>query len=158
MTNSLEEVLRNSQKMEAKLIGYDETPIDVALDAPGFENSKMQEPFDINYSYEVRNSSPPRFEAVDAWSLSPLDFTGRHPSETTGDLGCDRDVHITGLPCLSYLQDANKYRDSDICNCFSGEVDLRTARSRLHEICAANSWKPPLFECCTEEGPSHLKS
>lgn len=134
MTNSLEEVLRNSQKMEAKLIGYDETPIDVALDAPGFENSKMQEPFDINCSYEVRNSSPPRFEAVDAWSLSPLDVTGRHPSETTGDLGRDRDVHITG------------------------KVDLVTARSRLHEICAANSWKPPLFECCTEEGPSHLKS
>lgn len=134
MTNSLEEVLRNSQKMEAKLIGYDETPIDVALDAPGFENSKMQEPFDINCSYEVRNSSPPRFEAVDAWSLSPLDVTGRHPSETTGDLGGDRDVHITG------------------------KVDLVTARSRLHEICAANSWKPPLFECCTEEGPSHLKS
>lgn len=133
MTNSLEEVLRNSQKMEAKLIGYDETPIDVALDAPGL-NSKMQEPFDINCSYEVRNSSPPRFEAVDAWSLSPLDVTGRHPSETTGDLGRDRDVHITG------------------------KVDLVTARSRLHEICAANSWKPPLFECCTEEGPSHLKS
>jgi len=158
MTNSLEEVLRNSQKMEAKLIGYDETPIDVALDAHGFENSKIQEPFGINCSYEVRDSCPPRFEAVDAWSLSPLDFTGGQPSEATGDLRCDRDVLITGLSCLSYLQDANKYRDSDICNCFSGKVDLGTARSRLREICVANSWKPPSFECCTEEGPSHLKS
>ncbi|KAL9399688.1 hypothetical protein Peur_008649 [Populus x canadensis] len=134
MTNSLEEVLRNSQKMEAKLIGYDETPIDVALDAHGFENSKIQEPFGINCSYEVRDSCPPRFEAVDAWSLSPLDFTEGQPSEATGDLRCDRDVHITG------------------------KVDLGTARSRLREICAANSWKPPSFECCTEEGPSHLKS
>lgn len=134
MTNSLEEVLRNSQKMEAKLIGYDETPIDVALDAHGFENSKIQEPFGINCSYEVRDSCPPRFEAVDAWSLSPLDFTGGQPSEATGDLRCDRDVLITG------------------------KVDLGTARSRLREICAANSWKPPSFECCTEEGPSHLKS
>lgn len=133
MTNSLEEVLRNSQKMEAKLIGYDETPIDVALDAHGFENSKIQEPLGINCSYEVRDSCPPRFEAVDAWSLSPLDFTGGQPSGATGDLRCDRDVHITG------------------------KVDLGTARSRLREICAANSWKPPSFECCTEEGPSHLK-
>ncbi|GMN49922.1 hypothetical protein TIFTF001_019101 [Ficus carica] len=31
------------------------------------------------------------------------------------------------------------------------------AKSDLHEICAANKWKPPLFECCTEEGPCHLK-
>ncbi|WVZ00872.1 hypothetical protein V8G54_026941 [Vigna mungo] len=30
-----------------------------------------------------------------------------------------------------------------------------TARSNLYEICAANHWKPPIFECCKEEGPSH---
>ncbi|RDY02349.1 Endoribonuclease Dicer-like 4, partial [Mucuna pruriens] len=30
-----------------------------------------------------------------------------------------------------------------------------TARSNLYEICAANRWKPPIFECCKEEGPSH---
>ncbi|XP_045804311.1 ribonuclease 3-like protein 1 [Trifolium pratense] len=28
-------------------------------------------------------------------------------------------------------------------------------RSKLHEICAANHWKPPVFECCKEEGPCH---
>ncbi|QCE08844.1 ribonuclease 3-like protein 1 [Vigna unguiculata] len=32
-----------------------------------------------------------------------------------------------------------------------------TARSTLYEICAANHWKPPFFECCKEEGPSHEK-
>ncbi|KAF5466830.1 hypothetical protein F2P56_016720 [Juglans regia] len=31
------------------------------------------------------------------------------------------------------------------------------AKSNLFEICAANYWKPPLFECCKEEGPSHAK-
>ncbi|XP_017423972.1 ribonuclease 3-like protein 1 isoform X2 [Vigna angularis] len=30
-----------------------------------------------------------------------------------------------------------------------------TARSNLYEICVANHWKPPIFECCKEEGPSH---
>ncbi|MCI06607.1 dicer-like protein 4-like, partial [Trifolium medium] len=28
-------------------------------------------------------------------------------------------------------------------------------RSKLYEICAANHWKPPVFECCKEEGPCH---
>ncbi|XP_059457336.1 ribonuclease 3-like protein 1 [Corylus avellana] len=32
-----------------------------------------------------------------------------------------------------------------------------SAKSHLYEICAANYWKPPLFECCKEEGPSHAK-
>lgn len=44
MTNSLEEVLKSSREMEAKLIGYDETPIDVVLlDASGFDNLNVQE-------------------------------------------------------------------------------------------------------------------
>ncbi|WJX70091.1 hypothetical protein P8452_54239 [Trifolium repens] len=28
-------------------------------------------------------------------------------------------------------------------------------RSKLYEICATNHWKPPVFECCKEEGPCH---
>ncbi|KAF9680685.1 hypothetical protein SADUNF_Sadunf06G0147300 [Salix dunnii] len=130
MTNSLEEVLRNSKKMEAKLIGYDETPIDVAPDVTGFENSKIQEPFDSNCSYKVR----PCIKAFNARTPYPLYFTGSQPREITEDLRCDRDVHITA------------------------KLDFGTAKSRLHEICTANSWKPPLFECCSEEGPSHLKT
>ncbi|CAK9169749.1 unnamed protein product [Ilex paraguariensis] len=31
------------------------------------------------------------------------------------------------------------------------------AKSQLHEICAANHWNPPIFDCCKEEGPRHLK-
>ncbi|MCD7464881.1 hypothetical protein HAX54_000141 [Datura stramonium] len=30
-------------------------------------------------------------------------------------------------------------------------------KSHLYEICAVNHWKAPLFECCKEEGPDHLK-
>ncbi|KAG5104033.1 hypothetical protein AAZX31_15G004200 [Glycine max] len=32
-----------------------------------------------------------------------------------------------------------------------------TARSTLYEICAVNCWKPPIFECCKEEGPGHKR-
>ncbi|XP_027341662.1 ribonuclease 3-like protein 1 isoform X2 [Abrus precatorius] len=31
------------------------------------------------------------------------------------------------------------------------------ARSNLYETCAAKHWKPPTFECCKEEGPSHQR-
>ncbi|XP_061339276.1 ribonuclease 3-like protein 1 isoform X2 [Gastrolobium bilobum] len=32
-----------------------------------------------------------------------------------------------------------------------------SARSNLYETCAANHWKPPIFECYKEEGPSHQR-
>ncbi|ESW22784.1 hypothetical protein PHAVU_005G180800 [Phaseolus vulgaris] len=32
-----------------------------------------------------------------------------------------------------------------------------TARSNLYKTCAANHWKPPIFDCCIEEGPSHKR-
>ncbi|GMI75218.1 RNAse THREE-like protein 1 [Hibiscus trionum] len=32
-----------------------------------------------------------------------------------------------------------------------------SAKLQLHEICAANNWKHPLYECCKEEGPCHMK-
>ncbi|EOY26000.1 hypothetical protein QUC31_011882 [Theobroma cacao] len=32
-----------------------------------------------------------------------------------------------------------------------------SAKSELHEICATNNWKLPLYECCKEEGLSHMK-
>ncbi|CAJ1955011.1 unnamed protein product [Sphenostylis stenocarpa] len=32
-----------------------------------------------------------------------------------------------------------------------------TARSNLYEICGANHWKTPIFECCKVEGPSHKR-
>ncbi|MBA0683989.1 hypothetical protein Goari_025607 [Gossypium aridum] len=32
-----------------------------------------------------------------------------------------------------------------------------SAKSKLHDLCAANNWKHPLYECCKEEGASHMK-
>ncbi|KAK3007427.1 hypothetical protein RJ639_013553 [Escallonia herrerae] len=48
-SKSLEEVLRSSQKMEAKLIGYDEKPTDVLASYPiGFEKLAVHEPLRSN--------------------------------------------------------------------------------------------------------------
>nr|CAD1831898.1 unnamed protein product [Ananas comosus var. bracteatus] len=40
---------------------------------------------------------------------------------------------------------------------YNGDLDRKPAKSRLLEICTANYWDPPLFECCKDEGPSHLR-
>ncbi|XP_047960235.1 ribonuclease 3-like protein 1 [Salvia hispanica] len=32
-----------------------------------------------------------------------------------------------------------------------------SAKAYLHLLCTAKHWKPPLFECCNEEGPPHIK-
>ncbi|XP_062157664.1 dicer-like protein 4 isoform X2 [Alnus glutinosa] len=89
----LEEVLRSSSKMEAKLIGYDEPPIDVN---------------------------------------TPEALRGQ-PSRTAENHNGDPDSQTIG----------GSHKE--------------TARSRLQKICDVNCWKTPLFECCREEGPSHLK-
>ncbi|XP_015942962.3 uncharacterized protein LOC107468220 [Arachis duranensis] len=34
-------------------------------------------------------------------------------------------------------------------------MNKRPARSNLYEICAANHWRPPLFECYKQDGPCH---
>ncbi|EEF35075.1 ribonuclease 3-like protein 1 [Ricinus communis] len=39
----------------------------------------------------------------------------------------------------------------------SSELKRVSAKSQLHEICVANNWKPPLYECCKEEGPCHQR-
>ncbi|XP_042054720.1 ribonuclease 3-like protein 1 isoform X2 [Salvia splendens] len=32
-----------------------------------------------------------------------------------------------------------------------------SAKAYLHLLCTAKHWKQPLFECCNEEGPPHIK-
>ncbi|XVE71087.1 hypothetical protein DITRI_Ditri10aG0122200 [Diplodiscus trichospermus] len=148
-SKSLEEVLKESCKMEAKLIGFDEVPIDVAdPDTTGVESMKSQQSL-VNGLDSKKHSSnrattipPPRisplsrplFEVKAGCSSSPIEVEGAFPSYSIVDPNCGMD---------------SSSRD---------ESHNRTARSRLHEICASNCWKPPLFECCKEEGRSHLKS
>ncbi|KAE8682671.1 Dicer-like protein 4 [Hibiscus syriacus] len=135
-SNSLEEVLKGSIKAEAKLIGFDETPINVAVpDTVAFGNMKLQESFDDDCNPETRSinktTSSPGSPCTSPISKSLHSLEAKTGRSTSSSCGIDSPS--------------------------KGESHIRTARSQLYEICAINCWKPPLFECCKEEGPSHLR-
>lgn len=132
-SNSLEKDLKSSSKMEAKLIGYDEGPIDVAPppDHVEFKNLTLVEPSVSKFVTKVRSTNKPM-----NGSCKPE--TRRQPQtnrEIIRNTDSDIETQTTDIP----------------------QPDTTTARSRLYEICTANCWKPPSFECCNEEGPGHLK-
>ncbi|XP_012071444.1 dicer-like protein 4 isoform X2 [Jatropha curcas] len=135
-SNYLEEILRSSQKMDAKLIGYDEIPVDitVTLDTE-LGNLKLQDysGSEIHSMSKLSNPSPAQIVAASTQPLSTLEFAPAQLSRS-----------ITRL-------------ESGTTSLTTDEPNHGSAKSHLHEICAANCWKPPLFECCFEDGPSHSK-
>ncbi|KAI8023022.1 Dicer-like protein 4 [Camellia lanceoleosa] len=137
---SLEEVLKSSRKMEAKLIGYDEAPIDVtAPDAIPFGNLKLQESSRSQYNVKVHHldEEPKKIFPVSIRPIRPpqplLEAQKPQSTATIENNSCNLDPLATG------------------------GSSKKSARSWLYEICAANCWKPPSFECCNETGPHHLK-
>ncbi|WJZ98263.1 hypothetical protein VitviT2T_016802 [Vitis vinifera] len=128
-SESLEEVLKSSSKMEAKLIGYDEKPIDVAFDSFEFEKLKMQ---------EHSNSDCNR-------KIQPMKMKPKNVCS----------------PCIKPVSDLPQFQikasEQQPHEIVQGGVQKVSTKARMYEICAANYWKPPSFECCKEEGPSHLK-
>ncbi|CAN0901094.1 Dicer-like protein 4 [Linum grandiflorum] len=111
---SLEQVLKDSKKEEPKLIGYDETPIDISTMGVCEPAEPVYDP--QNYSIKrVSDGKPARLNSADADTPHPLAVQA------------------------------------------SGVSHQISARSRLYEVCTANCWKQPLFDCCIDEGPSHLK-
>ncbi|XP_062078299.1 dicer-like protein 4 isoform X2 [Humulus lupulus] len=134
-SRSLEKVLESSSKKEAKLIGYDEVPTDVtpSTDSVKFDNLIIEEPVIFKFVTEDRSTNELKNNSI---CKAP---TKKHP--------------------LSNGQ-ASKIDDLDSDSQTSGGSQSETtitAKSRLYEVCTANSWKPPQFECCKEEGPGHLK-
>uniref|UniRef100_A0A2P2K9Q1 Dicer-like protein 4 isoform X1 n=1 Tax=Rhizophora mucronata TaxID=61149 RepID=A0A2P2K9Q1_RHIMU len=133
----LEEILRSSRKMEPKLIGYDECLIDVTVDVPQPDNLMVQGHSGRNLDpktssiNQMNNMHRSCFESEQP--SFPSELIQGQPSDTVADPRSDRDSQNTGQAvCVS-------------------------ARSRLYEICTANRWRAPFFECCHEEGESHLK-
>ncbi|XP_062159041.1 dicer-like protein 4 [Alnus glutinosa] len=135
-SKTLEEVFKSSCKMEAKLIGYDKTPIDVNTpEAIGFEKLTVQ-PFSRDFGPQISRLTKASDNNISCITPVIKNLFGAlrgQPSGTIENHRCDPDSQTTG------------------------GSHKGTARSRLRELCAANCWKPPSFECCREEGPSHLK-
>ncbi|XP_059635348.1 dicer-like protein 4 isoform X2 [Cornus florida] len=134
---SLEEVLKSSRRMEAKLIGYDETPADVI--APDSINMKLLEPSRNRYNLRVDHmeevSTGIRTNSINSvrQPLSPSKAPVSQRTQPIENNNCNSDSPTTG----------GSHKGS--------------AKSRLYETCATNCWKPPLFECWKEMGPCHLK-
>ncbi|XP_019057832.1 PREDICTED: dicer-like protein 4 [Tarenaya hassleriana] len=136
-TNPLEKVLKDSSRMEAELIGYDEEPVDVTdFDVIKFGNLNLEESFQ---SYPVVTETKAD-EAGSSYRIKPV-ITGKL-SETRERLS-EQTVSEVSMPKTSETK---------------GGSNNKTARSLLHEICVAHCWKSPDFQCCEEEGPGHLKS
>lgn len=85
-SKSMEDVLKSSDKMEARLVGYDETPVDVSTpDAIGIEKSMVQQSF----GREVEPQSSPCATPVIKRLCEGVRGTAETPS-------CDLDSQTTG--------------------------------------------------------------
>lgn len=82
----LEKVLKSSSKMEAKLIGYDETPIDL-------ENFSVEESFGCN-SYSEPRSTSEAFNGS-SFSKSIRRLCPSPPASVRRVLGKTIDNHVT---------------------------------------------------------------
>ncbi|MCL7029021.1 hypothetical protein MKW94_016083 [Papaver nudicaule] len=139
-TKTLEEVLKSSTKQEAKLVGYDETPTqNIATDSAlleYFERLSVSSSVDDDNISKAINEGPTTNTPCQNVPASRILKKKRNQSENHKDSSCDKAL-------------AN---DTAMLAPSKG-----SAKSRLYEACASNYWNPPSFECCNEEGPSHLK-
>ncbi|KAK4369861.1 hypothetical protein RND71_009336 [Anisodus tanguticus] len=135
-SKTLEQVLKSATKMEAKLIGYDETSCVLTASCDDLEKHETSESdrdlkvFPI--SEELARNCNFKFKPMRKL-LPPEAAVQSNSEQTIMHNGANADSKATG----------------------GSKNEL--AKSLLHEICAANCWKPPIFECCKETGPSHLK-
>ncbi|KAJ8768160.1 hypothetical protein K2173_021100 [Erythroxylum novogranatense] len=141
----LEEILRSSCKMEPKLIGYDENPVNVTVAAAEPEKLKVEEHFGSNSAtgnetLKVKENCCSKF-GPNINEVNPCSIPGSKPTPSMPDL--------VGEQLSDSISTGSQ---------ITGSSHRGTARSRLFEVCAANCWNPPSFECCSEEGPGHLKS
>ncbi|KAF6147407.1 hypothetical protein GIB67_016764 [Kingdonia uniflora] len=140
---SLEKVLKSSTKQEAKLLGFDETSINmVDLDLVSVEHIEIAEvsPALRHHTFKTKPLNKERT------SIQTTDFkaTDRSPKSPIEPLGKRRNS-------------SSEKHSSDTSSDTAGISHNGSAKSRLYEICADNYWNPPLFKCCKEEGESHVK-
>ncbi|GAB2300240.1 endoribonuclease Dicer, variant 2 [Dionaea muscipula] len=145
-TKSLEEILKISPKMDARLVGFDETPISVS--PPPFvsklESLSLEDPPSSSYPGPKPKPKPcPMKSQETVVHRSPIRETSSSMQDGVEKSQCS--------PSSTWGKKRIVEPEPH------GSSRKVTAKSMLVEICASNCWKPPLFECCKEEGPSHLR-
>ncbi|XP_073000978.1 endoribonuclease Dicer homolog 4-like isoform X2 [Typha latifolia] len=149
---SLEDIVHSTRKKNAELIGFDEDPIVIQNDnSIHIEKLQIQEKEENNFSLQWTNAA----------CLSS-NCKASVSSRTGGSCKVDNSKISIGsndqheLVIQQYDLSNGVATDSKL-NGITSSVDHKMARSRLFEFCAANYWSPPFFECCKDEGPSHLR-
>ncbi|XP_020599927.1 endoribonuclease Dicer homolog 4 isoform X2 [Phalaenopsis equestris] len=148
---SLEEVLRSTRKKDPELIGYNEDPLDTTnLDGYMIPVGKLviQETNTTSIGLGDQNAEALLpYESVLKVQPSLSDTS---PPAKNGET---RQHEKDFLQCF----DSNKVTESSVQENRDDVDRKKSAKSRLLEICATYYWSPPLFKCCKEEGPCHLK-
>lgn len=153
---SLEEVLKSTPRMEPKLIGYDETPVEITSFDPTVYDGTVVDSFKNNHgSKSSATRSAPRIISLSDQLHCPDKAAQQYLTETTVESSFCTDLKTIGTGYMTNALESSYTCYSLSGNFLSGETN-KSATSHVHEICAANCWKPPLFECCNAEGPGHL--
>ncbi|URE34705.1 hypothetical protein MUK42_13295 [Musa troglodytarum] len=141
----LEDIVQSAKKERPKLIGYDEEPIVIDnLDSIPLEKLQIQ----------ITEETPHSLGLEKANDASTLNCSGNPCSSRMELTRADTSESCNGNNG-QIQQTMSDY--VEISGTSPGTLAHKTAKSRLMEICATNHWGDPLFECCKEEGPSHLK-
>ncbi|XXG64625.1 hypothetical protein AAC387_Pa05g2523 [Persea americana] len=168
-SKSLEEIVQTSRKQEGKLIGFDETlSISNAADTLELEKLQIGET-----STSVTTHTPcrkPCGNATDKASFrsnitSPVNAHGKETEKDSSHRNsqptdCEAHGKEPALPSQLAERDCGETSEASNHNSTKktpGVLHGESARSLLYEFCNANFRSQPLFECCKEEGPSHLK-
>ncbi|XP_048490834.1 dicer-like protein 4 isoform X2 [Beta vulgaris subsp. vulgaris] len=156
-TKSLEEVLKTLRKMEARLVGYDEMPFSLvsSSELATVGNLSMEDlsnncvnPAKLSFGNLTLNDDP-----ISSACVSPDHNMYEVPTVISNFQKKSRKAPISSFK----RQQHSRPDGDDNCSIDSDVHGKATARSRLHEICVKNCWRHPVYECCKEEGPSHLK-
>ncbi|ONI16391.1 hypothetical protein PRUPE_3G095800 [Prunus persica] len=59
--------------------------------------------------------------------------------------------------CREFSSDTEIGANEKTASTNEGSCNKLPARSQLYEICVGKKWKLPLYECCKEEGPPHMR-
>ncbi|KAI3437202.1 uncharacterized protein J3R85_005635 [Psidium guajava] len=121
-------------------------PIDpqTIINAKPHLQNKLGKASSTNKYRKVVKANPIPVEKQADSQQSPI---SRDPSLVPSALCCTEGKNIT----------VKKEDTSEAEASPQGDAKSGSAKAKLYELCAANKWKLPCFECYKEEGPSHLR-
>ncbi|XVF24692.1 hypothetical protein REPUB_Repub13aG0149200 [Reevesia pubescens] len=135
-------------------------PIDPSIISPLYQD-KYENPSSGNEANIARLSSKEGTKMVE-FDEVPRKADMAHTNLRHDMVVDQQDVCLSSIKLIdpNSTKDFNFRRENEICHSNFAVVDapkIASAKSKLHDICATNNWKLPLYECCKEEGPSHMK-